>query len=491
MITAPITVQPRPQHAISRWEILRALSKKSFERFVRIFWDTIIAEELVWNWHLTLLCEELQEVAERVFLNEPKQYDLIVNVPPGTTKSTLASVMFPAWVWCRMPSARSICASYAHALALDLSRKCRDVILSERYQTCFPEIQLREDQNTKGYYANTLGGMRYSVGTGGSVTGFHAHFLIVDDPLDPRQSVSEAELKSTNSWMAETLPTRKTDKLVTPTILIMQRLHQNDPTGNMLEKRGDEIKHISLPADSTEAEVKPPELEGNYQDNLLDPVRLSRSVLDEAYKTLLEYAYAGQYLQTPVPPGGGMFKVERLTIDTEPNALHWKRVVRFWDKAGTHGGGAYTVGALLGMDLEDTVWVIDIVRGQWDSDARESMILLTTQLDHNKYGRKLYLVGIEQEPGSGGMESARNTVKKLRGHRVIIDKPTGDKVLRADPFSTQVNARNVKLVQGQWNHAYIEELRYFPYSTYKDQIDGSSGSYNILARTSRRAGALF
>ena len=100
------------------------------------------------------------------------------------------------------------------------------------------------------------------------------------------------------------------------------------------------------------------------------------------------------------------------------------------------------------------------------------------------------VVGVEQEPGSGGKESAENTAKNLAGFRVIIDRPTGDKVIRADPFSTQVNSGSVRMVKAEWNREYLEELQHFPFSKHKDQVDSSSGAFTILTRYNIRAGGL-
>ncbi len=482
-------------HALSETNLVSSICRESFYAFLREFWDVVIPEKPVWNWHIQFLCDELQVVAERVFRDQPKKYDLIINVPPGTTKSTIASIAFPIWTWVRMPTARHICGSHAFDLGMDLSRKSRDLVLEQSrhdgkasFHDCFPEIVLRDDQNTKGYFANTLGGMRKSVTVGGkSPVGFHAHFLIIDDPIDPQKAVSEAEIKNANDWMTESLPSRKVDKRITPTILIMQRLHQNDPSGNRLvRKQAGKIKHICLPADAREYEVHPPELLSYYDDDLLDPVRLPRSVLRESRSILGEFGYSGQFGQSPVPLGGGMFKVDRMKIDS-PSVPHLHRVHRFWDKAATPGGGAFTVGVKMGMDKRDSrIWVLDVVRGQWDSDERERVIVQMAELD----GREV-IIGLEQEPGSGGKESAQATVRRLMGYRVKIDRPTGDKALRADPYSCQVNEGNVSLVKGEWNRDYIEELRYFPASTYKDQVDASSGAFNLMATTRRRVGPLF
>ena len=460
---------------VSEAALVRSICRESFWEFVQEFWEVAVTREPVWNWHIKYLCDELQKVAELVFANKPKEYDLIINIIPGSTKSTIASILFGPWVWTRMPTAQFITASHAHNLAMDLSRRSRDVVLSDKYRAVFPEIALRTDQAAKSHFMNTKGGFRIAVGTGG-VTGFHGHFIVVDDPIDPNDAVavSEANLKATNEWMDETLSQRKVEKSLTPTILIMQRLHQNDPTQNMIDKtpKG-KLKHICLPGEVT-ANIKPKELVRNYVNGLLDPVRASQEVLDDSLMKLGEYGYAGQILQDPKPRGGGMFKTERITLeDAAPNNL--VRVIRYWDKAGTPGGGAYTVGLKMGKNCDGRIWLLDVKRGRWDSARREAIIKQTAELDG-----KDVIIGVEQEPGSGGKDSAENTVKNLSGYRVRIDRPTGDKVIRADPFSTQVNAYNVFMVRGDWNKPLLDELGYFPYSTYKDQADSASGAFKLL-----------
>lgn len=463
-----------------------AICRKSFYEFVKHHWDVVIQADPVWNWHIKYICDEMQVVAERVFLNLPKLYDLILNVPPGSTKTTICSIMFPAWVWTRMMHARIIGASYAHTVAMDNSRKSRLVVESEKYRALFPEVQLREDQNTKGFYETTAGGDRVAVGAEGAITGRHGHFLITDDPINPREARSELQIKNVNTWMGETLATRKVDKRVSVMILIMQRLHQEDPTGYALgiADANNPVKHICLPGDCTEYAVKPARLKTKYVDGLLDPVRIPRSVLEKEKKILGPYGYAGQYGQSPVPLGGGMFKFELVKL--APLPLRFVRVVRYWDKAGTDGGGAHTAGVKL-AELEDgSFMILDVIRGQWDSGQREQIIKQTAIAD----GRGV-TVGVEQEPGSGGKESAQNTVKMLAGFSVQVDRVTGDKVTRADPFSVQVNIGNVKALEGAgWWADYRNEMQFFPFSKYKDQIDASSGAFALLSLLRLRVGAL-
>lgn len=477
-------------------DLIRSITKESFYEFVREFWTTIISDPPVWNWHIKYLCDELQIVAERVFQRKPKLYDLVINISPGSTKSTICSVTFPAWVWTRMPEARIIGASYSHPIAMDLSRKNRDIILSDKYQYCFSQnwnikkgnweslIKLREDQSAKSYFMNTRGGSRYSTGVGGSVTGMHGHFLIVDDPLNPNEAASEADLLTANRWMAETLPTRKVDAKIVPTILIMQRLHQDDPSHIMVERglKDDSVKHICLPAE-LEDNISPKELRRFYVRGLMDPIRLSKEVLERNRLNLGEYAYSGQYRQDPIPRGGLMFDASKLHIEPRPKML--KRLVRYWDKAGSEGQGAYTVGLLMGEDYNERCWILDIVRGQWNTFKREEIIKMTAAKDSPQVP-----IVIEQEPGSGGKESAEYTIRRLAGFRVRADRPTGDKVARAVPYSSQVNGGNVYLIPAIWNSEYINELQYFPKSKYKDQIDASSGAFNELFGKNIRAGAI-
>ena len=463
-----------------------SIARQSFWQFLKFFWSSAVPEDPSWNWHMEILCNELQTLAERVFRKEPKKYDLVINVPPGTSKSTICSIMFPAWIWTRMPTARCICSSYSADLSVDLGWRSQKVFESELYRKLFPHVAPSKGQEAKSYFATKDGGSRYATSTGGSVTGMHGHFLIVDDPLNPNQAASEIELATANRFMSQTLPSRVIDKKVCPTILIMQRLHEYDPTAVLLEKAktgNKPVRHICLPGELTD-NVQPAQLRRFYVDGLLDAKRLDKDVLATLKTDLGDYSYAGQVGQSPIPSGGGMFKIERLTVDTPTMQCPIISRVRYWDKAGsTKKTAAFTVGTLVAKDMKGRFWIEDVKRGRWSADAREAMIFQTAKMDG-----KSILIGLEQEPGSGGMESAQATVRMLAGYRVKVDKVSGDKVLRAEPFAVQVNNGNVFLRYGSWNAEYVNELQYFPYSRFADQVDSSSGAFNILAQTKKVAG---
>jgi predicted phage terminase large subunit-like protein len=153
--------------------------------------------------------------------------------------------------------------------------------------------------------------------------------------------------------------------------------------------------------------------------------------------------------------------------------------VRFWDKAGTEEGGDWTAGVKMGKDpATGLVYVEDVVRGQWSAHQREQVIKQTAQLDGHDV--QIY---VEQEPGSGGKESAQTSILNLQGYVAFADPVRGDKVKRAYPLSAYAEARNVKIVEGQWNRCYLDELHGFDpeNSLKKDQVDASSGAFNKLS----------
>jgi hypothetical protein len=283
------------------------LCKRSFYYFVQEFWEVIIPEAAVWNWHIEFICDEIQLMGERVRNRLPKEYDLIINVPPGSSKSSIVTQLYPAWLWTIDPTIRTLTGSYSASLSTDHALKSRDIIKSDKYKLYFPDIQIKGDQDNKTYYKNIRNGDRYATSVGGTVTGFHAHMIIIDDPLNPKQAASETETQTANQWMDVTLSTRKVDKAVTPTILVMQRLSENDCTGNWLSKKSKAIRHICLPGELSD-NVSPAEVRERYIDGLLDPVRLNKSVLDEMAVTLGSYGYAGQIQQRPAPENGAIWQ---------------------------------------------------------------------------------------------------------------------------------------------------------------------------------------
>jgi predicted phage terminase large subunit-like protein len=489
-----ISQQNQPSIAFDETNLVRNICKQSFFEFVKEFWNEVATEPYIGNWHIKYLCDAAQEEMELIFKRVPKRYDyIIINVPPVTLKSTLFSIFLHDWMWTRAPQFNFIGLSYEEGLMINHALKARDVIKSDKYQACFPEVSIRGDMDAKGTYGNISGGIRYSEGIKGNITGKHGDVVVIDDPLNPKAARSQAETLNAHHAIFEALPNRKRMVSITPTFIVMQRLSQDDPTGAILEMAKEKklrVKHICLSAEYREW-INPPELKKYYeeQEGLLFPARLNRSSLEE-FKASGEYFYAGQYDQSPVPSGGGMFKTDKFRMGIDPydinNPKKWTKQVRYWDKAGTEKGGCFTVGVRMGRDIDGRFWVIHVERFQKEAFGRESRIKQLAQIDGPNV-----VVGVEQEPGSGGKDSAFATIKNLAGFRVVKDLPTGDKTTRADAYATQVNGENVYLARegivknllGTWQRVYVEELMFYWFGRYKDQVDSSSGAFKLLTQS--------
>jgi predicted phage terminase large subunit-like protein len=470
---------------------MKALILEDFYMFLQYFWDQYSTDKLILNWHMDVMTKELMKIARRVAAHKPKKHDTIFNVPPGSTKTAICSIFFPLWCWCNWYWMRFITASFTAPLALESAEYSRDVIRSEKFRAMFPEIDIKQDKDSKSnfrvvkYNYHTPGqvprimhgGGRISTSVTGSATGFHCHIFIWDDLIDPLKAISETEIKKANHFVDNVIPFRKVSKKVTATIGIMQRLAEDDPTGHLLKEKKGKINHICIPGEIKNYRdfVKPKKLIKFYKNNLMDPKRLGWKEL-KAIERKGQYTYGGQIGQNPVPLGGGMFKTEMIaTIDHLPHELLIEYTVRCWDKAGSEGTGAYSAGVKMCKTNDGKYIIIDIKRGQWGTGKRENVIKATAEADGPNVD-----IGVEQEPGSGGKESAENTVTNLAGYNVKAKTASGDKAIRADPFSVQVEWGNVQMLRGGWNEDFINELKFFPNSTYKDQVDASSEAFTKL-----------
>lgn len=281
------------------------LCRRRFYRFFLEFWETIEAVELIPNWHIEYLCDQLQDVYE-IWARGEIQDDVLINVPPGSSKSTIVTQLFPAWLWVKNKAIRCISSSYASDLATAHAVKSRDCLRSDKFNQLYPGlIEFKEDTDGKTHYKNTAKGERFVTSTGGRVMGMHGDFIFIDDPINPEQAAGEKELKKATRFASRTLSTRKTDKDRTVTIMIMQRLHEKDPAGDWLQRK--KLRHICLPGELSN-DVKPESLKNFYKDGLLDCNRLGHTALDRLRIDLGSYGFAGQIQQRPSPEGGGIWK---------------------------------------------------------------------------------------------------------------------------------------------------------------------------------------
>lgn len=217
----------------------------------------------------------------------------------------------------------------------------------------------------------------------------------------------------------------------------------------------------------------------------LSPLRFSIVGLREKETQVGARGWSTEYQGVPRPAEGDRFK--RSWFKTVEKVPVIGQRVRYWDKAGTEGGqGAFTCGLLM-CHADGKYYIEDVVRGRWSAGEREAIIRNTIVADAQKYGLTGVRTYIEQEPGSGGKESAEYTIRNNAGFVIQADRPSGDKDTRMEPFAVQAEALNVVLVVAHWNSAWLEEITAIPNSKYRDQGDAASGAFNKL--TLRDGGA--
>ena len=306
---------------------------RSFYSFFLVFWEVIEPTmPLKENWHIKYLCDEAQYIVENLAARQDKEYDLIISISPGETKSTIFSRMLPAWVWLRDASLKIISGSYDYSLATSFTVKSRDIILSAEYQKIlatlsrlqnhpdyaaelsnFKTFKLKGDQNVKSYYDSDAGGMRIATSPGSRITGFHADLIIVDDsvkPPSPKQGVgiNYTDVLTAIHWVGKVLSSRKTDRKKTVTIYVQQRVAKKDVTAHLMRTLPS-VKHIRLPA-TDKHPIEPPELIAHYRSGFMNPYTTDEEVIREKTLQMTASGWLAQFEQNPEEEGGGIWKSE-------------------------------------------------------------------------------------------------------------------------------------------------------------------------------------
>lgn len=472
---------------VSLKDIRRKLYEKSFHDFVKAAWHVVEPEvPFCDNWHIQAICQHLEATAR----GEIRQ--LLINIPPGTSKSIITCVMFPAWIWTTQKQKRFLFFSYSDALALRDSLKTRDILNSEWYRSYW-DIQFKGDRDTTKRFENLEGGWRLVGSISGRGIGEHPDWVICDDPHNVLQAESDADRYKVTRWFEGVFCVRG-EVRSTKRVLVMQRLHFLDCSGVALEKGGWE--HLCLPMRFEKDHpfavlpTKPTKL-GFADPRTEDGELLWPAIYDETKVANLQvnmgiYGDAGQLQQRPSPRGGGMF--QRAWFEILPVPPRLRKLVAYVDKAGTkEGKGAETAIVLMGeyedssagLDAMRTKYVLmDCLHGRWEASTREAIIKQTAESWRAAYGFVEWWV--EEEPGSGGKESAQGTIANLVGFACKAEKVTGDKATRAEPLSSQASVGKVKMRAAAWNNYALQELESFPVGKLRDIVDAMGGAFNKL-----------
>lgn len=436
---------------------------------------------------------------------EPLRYTrgrrILIHAPPQFGKSIIVSQRLPSYLIGHDPAHRVKNACYNISRATRFGSINRDIMRSPQYAEMFPDPSLRLPKNAGAEDFSTLARLAQLDGQPsfkalGLQTGFvgeGADTLIVDDPYSsPEDAYSETINAKVHRFWSDTAKPRLNENA--NVVVMFHRYHEYDLAGWLMEQESGtwELWRYAAVADGDYTHNITKRV---YEDPLERPegVKLSPRYSDDwlAQQQKNTFIWYAQFQGRPTARGGLFFKSAWFEIvhAIPAGCKH----VRYWDKAGAdENKGDWTVGLLMAVHEETGIfYIVDVERFQLTTHPRNNKIKQVAELDRQKYGHvRTY---IEQPPGLG-KESTDAVVKKLAGFPVGADPVKGDKVERAEPYKDQAEAGNVKLLLGQWNQDYLNELAAFPAGRFDDQVDASSGAFRRLtgahiARPGKRYGA--
>jgi predicted phage terminase large subunit-like protein len=473
---------------------LAELSRRSLRWFVRAAWPH--AEpgvDFVDGWHVDAICEHL----EALFHGDIKR--LVINVPPRTCKSTISSVLFPAWTWLQRPNFSMLTTSYEYGLAVRDSGKARRLMDTAWYRrvnrlseaTTEPIFRLQDKKvrelarlkDAEGYYENDKGGYRIAVGTEGAILGKGAEMLCTDDPMKPDQALSEADRVRILRWFDHTLMSRFNDPKKAKLLVVMQRLHAFDITGHVIAQ-GIETVHLKLPMEydprkrcTTMLGLRPDGSEKVWADprlsqgELLWPDRYGRPEVEDLKKRQGPWAFAAQQQQEPAPEGGTIVPHEKFKYWTQLPRLDMVAmsvdcaftdaktssyvVIQSWAFAGTEAYLLHQVREHL-----DFVKTLDAIRQERARLVRCRMTPSAVLVENKANGPAVISSLLKEVPGLLPMDPR---------------KMGGSKESRASSVAPFVHKGDVHLPEGTpWMSEFLLEMANFPNYSSDDQVDAMS-----------------
>ena len=453
-----------------KFALNKKLCEMSFYEFFKQAWHVVAPSvPLSTNWHHEYICDLLQKECERIIAQKPKTKDIIINVPFRSTKSLIVTVMFPVWAWIKSPKLRFITSSYSATLSIELATKSRDIIFSDWFKRRWGDVfHIKKDQNLKERYENNHIGMRRATSVGGTVTGQGGDFLIVDDPLSPQMANSATERDNANEWYRTTFYSRLNQADIGVRIIIMQRVHEEDLTGFLIDSETRiNYNHVCLPAtNESEKNIKPPLIKKYYdkETGLFWTDRFNKKVLDDYKSALGSYGYAGQLMQTPTPLDSGMihkdwFKIDRFRVD--------EATVNFVIDPAYTANQKNDPSALLSYTYKHNRWqIIDCINVH--KEFPELVKFIPQWVQKNGYTNKSRIF---VEPKASGKSIVQTLIRET-GLNVKEDKPpTKAKVARVADISASLESGRVSLLNGDWNREFLDQLTKFPSAKHDDMVD--------------------
>ena len=465
----------------------RRKASASLYEFVRQAWDVVEpGVKFVPSWHIEAICEHLEAVSS----GEIRK--LLINVPPRHSKSTLVSVMWPMWEWLTSPSEKFLCASYSGALSIRDNLKARRLVQSPWYQERWGHMfELAGDQNAKQRFENDKTGYRLATSVGGTATGEGGSRLLLDDPHSAQEAQSEAMRESALEWFDMVWSTRLNDPKRDAMVTIMQRLHERDISGHILEDIGG-WEHLCIPAEYDGK--KRSTVLGGYdprkkRGELICPERFGEKEITDLKQLLGAYGVAGQLQQDPTPSEGGILKTKYFNMWSADKGLpQFEYILQSYDCAFTEKTS--------GDPTACTVWAV------FSYEGKRNVMLIDAWDEHLSYPDLRKRAIKEYTTEYGGMSEKSPYTRARRPDRVLVEaKASGqsllqdlrlakvpavgynpgmaDKVSRAHQAAPTLELGLLWIPEsgknrGQtvsWAQEFIKQLTKFPVAEHDDYVD--------------------
>ena len=467
-----------------------ALLENDLGAFFRESWNVLEpGRKLAWSWHYDLLAEYLWLVREGKFQERyPGIMGIIVNVSPRTAKSSFLSICYPVWTWLKEPARRFLCASYSSELSTEHSLRRRDLIQSTWFQELWgSKFKLKSDQNVKHHFENDQTGAMTSTSVGGTSIGRGGDTLILDDPISATQALSEIERSKANNWIDHSFRSRINDPSSGLIIMVMQRLHDLDPTGFLLNSDPDRWLHIKLPLEAEEPEEWKFPVSGRVVirqvGEILQPDRFNPLTVGRLKNRRL--IWAGQHQQRPTPLEGNMIKRGDVRwyggmdsdtgIKDDPLPPKFDLVIVSADCAFKDlATSDYVAVGAVGIK-GNRRYVLNIVNKHLDLEGTETEIKRQVA----EYGAGSILV----EDKANGSAVIKRLKRELVG--VIAIEPEGGKIARMFAAAPEWQAGNWYVDRNaMWAEAFLDQLMKFPNAAHDDMVDAMTQCSNWLHRGS-------
>jgi predicted phage terminase large subunit-like protein len=447
----------------SEARIFRALLRNHLSTFVRKVFATLESGQAYdSNWHQEAIAYQL----ERVRRGDVKR--LIINMPPRSLKSIMASVAFPAYVLGLDPTRRVICVSYSSDLAKKHANDFRAVVETPWFQRLFPGARIgQKDSQTEIEF--TERGFRLATSVGGTLTGRGGDIIIIDDPLKPDDAYSETKRNGCNEWFKNTLLSRLDDKRTGAIIIVMQRVHMDDLTG-FVTSQSDEWEVLSLPAIAEVDEDIPISDTKTHRRRIgeaLSPVREPLPILERLKAQLGSDKFSAQYQQAPVPPGGAMIKRLWIKRYTKPPSQRDRSIIlQSWDTASKGGPeNDFSVCTTWFVTRDGRWYLIDVWRERVDYPELKAAV----RRQALRHAANRVLV----EDAGAGISLVQELLGEVDG--ILAVKPDRDKITRMSVVSAKFESGLVFLPErAPWLVDFEAELFAFPGGRHDDQCDSVS-----------------